>query len=239
MRVMIKPLNFKWGRPKYGCPLVRLPAHRNSYCSDSLPVQTCDDALFAGEGSVCFKAANLALTHFFLYTRPPEAGSKAAGSRGAGSKDGGGGKAGACGSGDTSPLLKPGAGSGDGGRSEPVTRRPLALPCGHRFCEPCISQCERASPSHLPRALSEPAACSSVSRLQGQGPSDDGVLPATSVGSNSEGSRLRKTDPLQLCSRFVSLPSSCTFNQGLVPVPQVGGHQLQHSVPHLPQAHQR
>ena len=87
------------------------------------------------------------LSHSSFHTLPSEAGSKAASGKGADSKEGGGGKAGACGSGDASPLLKPGSSSSDGGKSKPVTRRPLALPCGHRFCEPCISQCALLSSS--------------------------------------------------------------------------------------------
>lgn len=76
------------------------------------------------------------------------------GSQGGSSRASGGSDDGA----PSAPLLKAtkvqsGSGGGDsaapsapplpasmGGNDPPVLRRPLALPCGHRFCEPCISQ---------------------------------------------------------------------------------------------------
>lgn len=47
---------------------------------------------------------------------------------------------------DSAPLLgkrgsDAGSAAADGVGEQPVVRTPLALPCGHRFCSPCISRC--------------------------------------------------------------------------------------------------
>ena len=50
---------------------------------------------------------------------------------------------------ESNPLLSPGSeeaglGAGKAAADAPV-RKPLILKCGHRFCEPCISQCARST----------------------------------------------------------------------------------------------